>query len=99
MLRSPSTITGPDCAETARISRRGAGLGVVLERVVDQQGSQLFYLARVPVEHELSLGGPEQLRNRPGNSYQPTGVPLGRANTLPLGAVDRRHHWQLLRRA
>lgn len=77
-------------AGARREVREELGLDVVLERVVDQQGSQLFYLARVPVEHELSLGGPEQLRNRPGNSYQPAWVPLARANALwlrPPGAA------------
>lgn len=71
---------GESPAEAARREiREELGLEVVLERVLERQGSQLFYLARVPVEHELALGGPEQLRNRPGNSYRPVWVPIARA--------------------
>ncbi len=61
-----------------------------LERLVDRQGLQVFYLAKVSTEQELSLGGPEQLRNAPGNSYQPVWVPIATAATLwlrPPGAA------------
>jgi len=67
------------------------GLEVSLERLVDRQGSQVFYVANVSAEHDLLLGGPEQLRNGPGNSYQPVWVPIQVAATLwlrPPGAAE-----------
>ncbi len=66
------------------------GLDVTLERRIDRQGSQVFYLAKVSVEQDLVLAGPEQLRNGPGNSYRPVWVPIQVALTLwlrPTGAA------------
>lgn len=84
-------------AEAARREiREELGLEVLLERVIQQQGRQLFYLARVPVEHELTLGGPEQLRNRPANSYRPVWVPIARARTLWLRPGGAAHALALI---
>lgn len=67
------------------------GLDVILERLIDRRGAQLFYLARVPTELDPFLSGPERLRNRPGDSYKPVWVPIATAATLwlrPPGAAE-----------
>lgn len=69
------------------------GLDVILERLIDRRGAQLFYLARVPAELDLSLSGPERLRNRPGDSYKPVWVPIATAATRWLRPPGRRRHW------
>jgi 8-oxo-dGTP pyrophosphatase MutT (NUDIX family) len=60
------------------------GLDVVLDREVDRQGSQVFYVAHVETELALRLGGPELLRNSSDNSYKPAWVPTEQASTLWL---------------
>jgi 8-oxo-dGTP pyrophosphatase MutT (NUDIX family) len=60
------------------------GLDVVLDREVDRQGSQVFYVARVETERALRLGGPEVQRNSADNSYEPVWVPRELAASLWL---------------
>lgn len=63
------------------------GLNVTLGRRIGHiglRGAQVFYSARVQSRQELSLGGPEQQRNRPGNSYRPVWVPIETAAVLWL---------------
>jgi len=56
----------------------------VLDREVDRQGSQVFYVARVETERALRLDGLEVQRNSADNSYEPVWVPRELAATLWL---------------
>ncbi len=70
--------------------REELGIDLTLERRVDQNGAQVYFVAYVDAERPLALGGPEQLRNTRENSYLPVWVPLETAKGLwlrPPGAA------------
>jgi 8-oxo-dGTP diphosphatase len=83
---------GETPAEAAvREVREELGLDVTLENWRDQRGPQVFFLALVETQPQLLLGGPERVRNRPDNFYDPVWVPLSVATSLwlrPAGAAD-----------
>jgi 8-oxo-dGTP pyrophosphatase MutT (NUDIX family) len=83
---------GETAAEAAvREVREELGLQVTLEEWSDQRGPQVFFLALVDTESQLSLGGPERERNSPDNHYEPVWVPIRVATDLwlrPAGAAD-----------